>query len=460
MDEPRAQRLVILVALGLFFLPLAVGLGRAGGHTTTWHPLAFRGMHVSFFRVGKAEGLSHLYVWGPALGLRRSLDGGRTWTHPLEAHLPHSPLGSIPLVGLAIAPQDARIVLAGLSQGSQATLYRLSPRGDWQKVRTLAEPVSSPLVMAPAAKGAFVAWGHVLWLWDGEDHWQVLHRWEGAVIRDMAAEPGDPSVIFVLTDTLWRSSDGGRTWQALPRAPRDIRRLLIPPHDTQAVYAVSHDEVWRSVDRGMSWIPLKVPERPLTVSAPPMYRGLVYVLTQEGTVWRWEAAPHPWHRVTALGARWVRFLQADPTHPGLLYAAGLDGVWSGEDVLPAPTPTPTHTPTWTPHPTEGHPAATITHTPVLLPVVTRETATPTPTPTATPTATWTPTATFTSTPTRPRPTPTFTPTATPTPTPTVPPPPPATVAPPPTPTPTPVATPTPPRPTPTPTRTPGPPPER
>ncbi len=411
-------------------------------------------MNITFFRTGTAEGLSHLYVWGPALGLRRSLDGGRTWSRPLDQELPHAAFGRVPLVGLALAPQDARVLLVGLSQKSQATLYRLTPGERWQKVRALAEPVSSPLLVAPAIEGVYVAWGTSLWVWDGGNQWQVLHHWK-IPLQGLAAELGASPALFALTHRLWRSLDGGQSWHVLPRAPQGIRHLLIPSHDPKALYAVTQDDVWRSVDQGMTWIPLKVPGHPVSVSAPPMYRALIYVLNTRGEIWRWEGARHPWTQVASLSRQLARILQTDPTRPGLLYAAGFDGIWTGKDVLPAPTPT--YTPTFTPSPRNVLSPTVAISAPVVLPVITQETETPTPTPTVTPSPTATASPTSTPTPT-PCPTPTFT--ATPSPTPLPPPPPPAPL---PTPTPTTVFTPTPtPPPTsrPTPTRTPGPPPER
>ncbi|NPA91880.1 MAG: hypothetical protein GXO55_10635, partial [Chloroflexi bacterium] len=338
--------LILLFGVLLFLLPLFIGWGsssRAGG----WTPMAFRGSTITYLRAGTAEGLTHIYVWGRALGLRRSLDGGRTWSPPLDRTLPHTTWGNPGLTALGIAPHNARLVLASLTDATQSVLYRLNEDDTWQKVRTLATPIQAPLLMAKG-ENTYIAWGPTLWTWDGDHSWQVVHRWEGEEIRSIAILPHPFPTLFVLTHTLWRSEDQGETWTAL-ETPADVRELLIPPGDS-TLYALAPHSLWYSHDRGERWEEVQAPESLRAWAPSATYTGILYFLDVRGRIWRWRADTHAWAQIGTPGSHVARWLATDPTVGNRLYIAGQDGIWQGEDTLPPPTPTPTATPSPTPLP--------------------------------------------------------------------------------------------------------------
>lgn len=461
MKWPRsADVALVAVGIALFALPFALGwrLAHSGEEQET---LAFRGAQVVTMQVGTHEGLPWLYAWGPALGLRRSIDGGRTWSEPLALPVPSRLLAR---VNVAIDPRDARNVLLMLPSARGRDLYRLEEGEHWQRVRTFASNLDTPLLLAPAEEGIYVAWGSAFWRWMPDGDWQLLHKWEGEAAWSVASFPGHREILLLATDQLWRSVDGGEHWRPIGMNARKVDTSRTP---SRGAYALVGSEVWHSRDWGNTWEKMDFPAQAVDLSVPPVYRDVVYVLDENGQVWRRGPGLTDWQVILKGGDMAPRGLLADPARPGILYLFGNNGILIFNEALPAPTPTPTFTPTYTPSPS---PTVTPTTTPTATPSP-RQNPSPSPTPMPTATVTPTPTPTPTSSPTY---TATATPTWTNTPTPIqdMPPasPPPTPSAPPPPPTPTPTFTSTPipvtpsptptPAPTPTPTRTPGPPPER
>ncbi len=476
MKWPRVPgSLLLLVGMAIFAIPFAVGTVRARQDDSALRPLEFRGMQIHHARAGVWEGLGRLYVWGPAIGLRRSVDGGRTWSHPLEETGPTA-RGMPPTVqDMVIDPLDARALFITLATGDNQTLYRVTTDdGRWEKLRTLPPGHHGPFLAAPAPDGRYLAWGDTLWLWAEDGTRRAVAKWDGQVIRGLVTLPPEHTLLVLLPDGLFRSRDGGETWQPLPGAPQSVLSITAAPHLPRTVLARTQEDVWISRDMGATWHALQFPATPQAIALPPVYRDVAYVMDSDGRVWRTGPAGSGWTLIAAARGYAPRHLLADPVQPGLLYIIGDDGIWTTEERLPTPTPTPTPThtatptstptatATWTPSPT-ATPQPLAQHTPTPPPTHT-PTATPTHTPTLTPSATPTPA------PAQPTPTPILQPAATPTPTPAPPQPGPTPVQPTPTPTPVsltptptpppPTPTPTPVQPTPTPTRTPGPPPER
>lgn len=141
-------------------------------------------------------------------GLRRSLDGGATWTPAAPDH------GAVALA-LAASPAEPRLVVAATTMG----YFRSQDGGATWRV------VSDPI--------------------------------EGAMPHALAFVPGrNPALLVTTSAGLFRSPDAGATWYAagpgLPRA--DLSGLAASP-DGRAVYAsdFSHGGVFRSADAGATW---------------------------------------------------------------------------------------------------------------------------------------------------------------------------------------------------------------
>ncbi len=455
---------VLIVGGLLFLLPFVVAWWRAQGVVKEVQPPSFRGVQVLTMDAGVHEGLSWVYAWGPALGLRRSIDGGRTWSSPIPLPDDWRPFSH---PAFAVDPHDGRHLLLLLPFSRGQTLYRLDNALAWQLVRTFAEEKNAPLLVAPAPDGLYLGWGITLWTWNTEGEWRVLHKWDAGALSGITSFLGHREIVLATVGHMWRSADGGEHWKPLDMEAEVVISARAPSGDA---YALGRGTVWHSTDWGISWVNLHIPVKARAIAVPAIYPDVVYALDVESRVWRWGPNSAEWQVIHREREMSVRGLLADPAQAGRLYIFGHDGLRIIEDPLPPPTPTPTYTPTdtatpsptpsWTPTPTA---TSNLSSSPEEAPSPTVPAPTPTATPTPSPTATRTPSPTVPRRHTR-APTATATPTPTPTPTPPPPVPPPTpTPRPTPTPTPTPFHTPTPtptPLPTPTPTRTPGPPPER
>ncbi|HEX3464897.1 MAG TPA: hypothetical protein VHS78_12690 [Candidatus Elarobacter sp.] len=114
---------------------------------------------------------------GPADGLYRSRDGGRTWTK-LQGHgLPTDTLGRI---GLAVAPSDPKRVYAVI-ESEQGTIWRSDDGGDsWRRVSSDTRPEQRPFYFS-----------------------------------HLAVDPRNENRVIAVSMYLTVSKDGGRTWKHL-----------------------------------------------------------------------------------------------------------------------------------------------------------------------------------------------------------------------------------------------------
>src|SRR5579863_10136810 len=127
---------------------------------------------------------------------------------------------------------------------------------------------------------------------------------EGVEVRCVAAQPGDPSVIYVGTQRgPYRSADGGNSWTLLelPGNQKLVWSILLHPTDAHTIYVGTEGTtIYRSRDGGASWQEL----------TPPAPKGAVE---------------------TSFPRRVIR-LTLDPNDPQRIYA-GLEvgGVMTSED---------------------------------------------------------------------------------------------------------------------------------
>ena len=154
------------------------------------------------------------------MGLWRSTDGGKSWA---RGKLWKGYQGGRSIFGLAVHPQDPRIIYAGADDG----IYRSEDRG------ASFEHIESPL--------------------DAYNVWRI------------AIDPVDPDTMFAGTalPALFRSRDGGVHWEKLPAEfatdcmnvtrPR-VTALVVDPLDHNFVWAgVEVDGVRVSRDGGDTW---------------------------------------------------------------------------------------------------------------------------------------------------------------------------------------------------------------
>jgi photosystem II stability/assembly factor-like uncharacterized protein len=208
----------------------------------------------------------------------RSTDGGRSWS-ARSAGL------SLPVLALALNPQDSQVLYAGTYRGVFETT---DGGGSWTR----------------ASRG--------------------LHRTE---IDALAVSPSNPNVLYAGGYGLYRSTNAGRTWRVIGGVAHGIVALVVSPRDEGTVYAGTYsDGLWKTSDGGRTWHR----EAPHllryihSLAIDPQRPRVAYVTT--GTVFKttdggktWEPA---WNRRLPFG---YVTLAVDPVHPRILYAGVFNG---------------------------------------------------------------------------------------------------------------------------------------
>jgi photosystem II stability/assembly factor-like uncharacterized protein len=155
-------------------------------------------------------------------GVRRTADGGATWT---DCGLPDPAVYSI-----AVSAADGT-VYAGTEP---SRLFRSRDAGDtWEPLDALLELPSRPTWSFPPRPWT----SHVRWI---------------------APSPHDPALLLVGIELggLMRSADGGATWRDHPGgAQRDVHSLTWHPTEPGRAYEAGGGGAASSVDGGLTWQP-------------------------------------------------------------------------------------------------------------------------------------------------------------------------------------------------------------
>src|SRR5215210_2085160 len=200
--DPRNPDVVLVAALGHIFGPNPErGVFRTTDGGKTWRKVLFVDDDTGAVDLAADPGAPDTlfastwqvrhYPWqayftpgvGPGSGIHKSTDGGKTWTR-LSQGLPAGPLGRI---GLAVAPGNvkgrARVYATIDANGDDSGLYRSD---------------------------------------DGGSHWQRVNATSSlasAYFASLTVDPRNPDTVYVMGQSIRRSTDGGKTFSFLRGAP-------------------------------------------------------------------------------------------------------------------------------------------------------------------------------------------------------------------------------------------------
>ena len=239
--------------------------------------------------------------WGPVI--RRSDDGGRSWTEEDE-------------VSIAF-PDD--------TDAAVARIWQLAA-GDASQPDVIYAGVEPAALFRSDDGGR--SFSLVRGLWDHPHRTQWDPGGGGLCLHTVLVHPTDPARLLVaisaggvyLTDDAgetWRPSNAGIVAGFLPDAPipefgQCVHKVARDAGDPERLYLQHHDGIYRSDDGGTSWVPMQSiggVDFGFPVVAHPSLPGSAYVLPLEGaeyrctpggrcTVWRTTDAGGSWSPLT------------------------------------------------------------------------------------------------------------------------------------------------------------------
>lgn len=190
-------------------------------------------------------------------GFARTTDGGRTWSvdpfAPTAFATAFPPIfAGKPFVGaVAVDPADRSIVYAS---DSVAGVRRSADGGvTWSRASSTPRFVTSIAMSQVHATTLFMADGQLWKSVDGGSSWNVVGGMpDGAYL--VAADPATQGLLYAATPDLYRSEDDGETWSlatSFPLVP-GIFQVVPDPSHPGTVYVLSNG-LGKSVDRGATW---------------------------------------------------------------------------------------------------------------------------------------------------------------------------------------------------------------
>lgn len=174
---------------------------------------------------------SIVYAAGSSGVIRRSTDGGSTWT-TLTSGLPTSGIGR---VALGVSPANAEYVYALFSNSSNSGFYGLYKSVDSGVSWTLT--ANTPNLLGWASDGSDV----------GGQGWYDLA---------VAVSQTDPKTLYTGGVNNWKSTDGGISWTSISswtsNVHADQHDLYFMP-GTNTMYVGNDGGVYRTTNGGSSW---------------------------------------------------------------------------------------------------------------------------------------------------------------------------------------------------------------
>ena len=153
---------------------------------------------------------------GPDSGIYKSTDGGTTWTE--ITHNPGLPTGIIGKSVLAISPARPTRYYA-MVEANDGGLYRSEDSGaTWTRVSADVAMLFNPMM-----------------------YFQI------------AADTGDADTLYVLSQALYKSTDGGKTFTVLPMRHADHHQLWIDPGNPKRMIDGGDGGGTITLDGGLSW---------------------------------------------------------------------------------------------------------------------------------------------------------------------------------------------------------------
>jgi photosystem II stability/assembly factor-like uncharacterized protein len=248
------------------------------------------GTGVRAIAIDATKNPGRIYLGTNGAGVRRSVDGGQTWSDA-STGLDSQTICS----SLVIDPSDSNIIYAGT----------VNPGGVFKST-------------------------------DGGDTWSTTGVSVIAVLS-LAISPADPGTVYAGTSQngLSKTTDGGKTWSPTTLQAVGLFSLAVDPISSNTVYAASADGdgVFKSFDAGTNWSEVSdglIDRQIWSVVVDPLNPGMIYLGTRSG-VFKSTDGARTWSQTT-LNDQTVFSVRLDPSDSTTLYAATVGaGIFKSSD---------------------------------------------------------------------------------------------------------------------------------
>jgi hypothetical protein len=262
------------------------------------------------------------YWEDPDAGIWKSNDGGKHWSHKLNANMD----------AISVDPRNSSSLCAvgeaiyTSSNGGTSWKKRLDEATDGlfrdparpNILYTLHSSYSSPCIYKSTNGG-------VDWI-------ELPSEWSGSYVYtlyDISIDPGDTDILYLCTDDgTWRSSNGGESWtkKSTGLPSNGCYRIDVDPSGSGVVYGIGYDTgVYRSENNGNSWwlVSSGIANNPdltdiLIKRDDP---DTIYV-SDENTFYVSTDGAASWRTATACLDQGIDLLVPDPKNAGLIWGAG------------------------------------------------------------------------------------------------------------------------------------------
>ena len=260
-------------------------------------------------------------IYAGGSSLFKSTNGGASWS-PLDTRI-----AGLTAAWLSISPTAPSTIVAATNHG----VLRSGDGGtSWNRVNSLAENNALAVAVNPADANIFLSSLslHVYRSTGGGATSVVSDAGLASFFtRSIALDPTDDAIVYDAGPAGFaRSTDHGRTWSLSTNLLNVI--MVAVDANPSIVYAIS-ETVQRSSDGGTTWsrfgTGLPQGATPFFIAADPQVSGTLYVVVN-GSVYK-KAGDDAWIGRTAGLDPSMDFVTIDPRNSSTLYAGGPTGVF-------------------------------------------------------------------------------------------------------------------------------------
>ncbi len=257
-------------------------------------------------------------------------DGGVSWRYS-GGGLPDGQR----VYALAPHPDNASILYAGLDTG----VYRLKDEA-WAPMNQGIEQIPTYALAAFPHHASTLLAGTSQGVFRCEScpgRWRESNSGISArPIRKVVPAPSQPTTLYALGATPFRSDDSGESWTRFDMALEGdaIRMLAVDPQTAQRVYLATDQGVYLSEDGAESWRPITTGLTVVdtfSIAVDPMRPGVLYAGTREG-LFRSRNGGATWSYVDTQYTFIPMSLAVDPAAPQRIFAGSNgSGLFLSED---------------------------------------------------------------------------------------------------------------------------------